>query len=158
MVIHYASRNESLGFAERTRKNLEIIEQAFQQRAEGHVVTQLVLSLLGLVVFPWERGFRQHIRKVRLAMLAKEGWPRWEVKMSKGPCDTLYQLVHHLRNAVTHGSFTFSSDSRNIDDVAIEFEDRESRAQPPKWCARIQAGELRTFCLRFLELVENTVG
>jgi hypothetical protein len=36
------SRNHSLGFAERTRKNLAYIEGAFAKEADVHVVTQIL--------------------------------------------------------------------------------------------------------------------
>jgi hypothetical protein len=52
--LKHASRNESEGFAQRTRENLEFITHAKQQGSHVHVVTQLVNSMLGLVIFPWE--------------------------------------------------------------------------------------------------------
>jgi hypothetical protein len=52
------SRNEVLGFAARTRENLDCIERAFMDKGSGHVVTQLVSSLLGLIVFPHEKKLR----------------------------------------------------------------------------------------------------
>src|SRR4051794_9423391 len=55
---HILSRNSRSGFAQRTLKNLSYIEQTREQSAPAdvHVVTQLVLSMLGLVVIQWERG------------------------------------------------------------------------------------------------------
>jgi MarR family transcriptional regulator, temperature-dependent positive regulator of motility len=49
------SRNDILGFAMRARENLRCIEEAFKASNEGHVVTQLICSLLGLIVFPQQR-------------------------------------------------------------------------------------------------------
>ena len=46
------SRNDALGFAARTKQNLLMIEKAFEAGEDVHVVTQLVVSLLGLVVYP----------------------------------------------------------------------------------------------------------
>ena len=52
-----ASRNESLGFAHRTLVNLEYIEQTRKAGGDkAHVVTQRVVSLLGLIIFPWAEG------------------------------------------------------------------------------------------------------
>jgi hypothetical protein len=45
-------RNETEGFAKRTRRNLDFILAAQQQHEDVHVVSQVVLSLLGIVVFP----------------------------------------------------------------------------------------------------------
>jgi hypothetical protein len=51
------TRNDTLEFCRRTRRNLEFIENAPQNdpTAPVHAVTQLALSLLGIVVFPYER-------------------------------------------------------------------------------------------------------
>jgi len=69
-----ASRNDSLGFARRTLQNLNRIEEARQAGDDVHVVTQRVVSLLGLVAYPWEEGFDQSIKSQRLDTLAQDGW------------------------------------------------------------------------------------
>jgi len=156
MEAHYASRNDSLEFAKRTRKNFEHIERAFQAGEDVHVVTQLATSLLGLIVFPWEKQFDRRIKTQRLDELVKAGWPAWQV--SEGTSSTLGELVRHLRNAVAHGHLTFSSDSRHINEVAIEFADYESKRPEPDWAARIETRDLRTFCLKFIELLEISIN
>jgi hypothetical protein len=150
------SRNEVLAFAARTRENLDCIERAFMDKGSGHVVTQLVSSLLGLIVFPHEKNFDASLKEIRLDRLAAEGWPRWEIL--KGKCETLGSLVHRLRNAVAHGRMRFSSDSRHMGDVTIEVEDWHPHARGPHWRARIGAVDLREFCLRYIALIEDTVG
>lgn len=152
----YASRNDAFGFAARTRKNLQYIQKARDACEDVHIVTQLANSLLGLVVFPQERNFVAHVETLTLEHLVSEGWPQWEI--SKGTCDTLGELIRHLRNAVAHGRITFSSDSRDINDVAITVEDAKPRAEVSHWCASIPAADLRSFCLRFIQLLEDTVG
>ena len=152
---HFASRNETIGFAHRTRKNFLFIENAFQHGEDVHVVTQLVTSMLGLVVFPWERKFQEHVKELRVDDLVKEGWPQWN--MTGQPCDTLGDLVGVLRHAVAHGHVKFSSDSRTVDEVLIEFENRPN--DPLRhWRGSISGGNLRTFCLKFIQLVDNSVG
>lgn len=152
----FASRNHALGFAERTRKNLQYIENASSAGADVHVVTQLANSLLGLIVFPWEKDFSKSVEALQLDDLVKEGWPKWEVTM--GSCQTLGQLMRYLRNAVAHGNVRFSSESRSIDDVTIEVENFPARATAPNWSAHIEATRLREFCLRFIDLVEERLG
>jgi len=51
VVSYYVSRNHALTFAQRTRENLLHIERAAKAGDDVHVVTQLAISLLGLVVF-----------------------------------------------------------------------------------------------------------
>jgi hypothetical protein len=47
-------RNTIEGFAERTRKNLRFIVAAYDGGQDVHTVTQLINSLLGLIVYPYE--------------------------------------------------------------------------------------------------------
>ena len=70
------SRNNPSGFAERTRKNLELIERAYSVGADVHVVTQLMLSLLGIIVFPWEHDSFRTIGEERSSSLAGAGISR----------------------------------------------------------------------------------
>jgi hypothetical protein len=154
--MRFASRNDALIFAQRTRKNLEAIEKAFAEDKEVHVVTQLAISLLGLLVFPWERHFAKHVEQLSLNALVREGWPQWEISL--GTSETLGNLVYHLRNATSHCHLYFSSDSRLMDEVDIEVEDYKPHAEAPYWRARICATELRRFCLKFISLLENTLG
>jgi len=138
------SRNLTAGFAKRTRKNIEVIEQAYNDCQEGHVVTQLVNSLLGLIVVPWERNAA--FFHDRLGVLEAQGWPRIEV--TKGKCDTLGQLVENLRHAVAHGHFGFSSESRSVDEVVIAFSNRG-------WRAEIKAQDLKRLCSKLCERLET---
>ncbi len=151
-----SSRNDTLGFAERTRKNLLHIEAAFASGADVHVVTQLVTSLLGLVVFPWERGFQEHAKEAPLGDLIAKGWPRWKMKGVR--CDTLGELIRVLRHSVAHGNIRFSSDSRRIEDISIEFENCPPNRPDLLWYGSISAVDLRTFCLEFVKLVDGIVG
>ena len=151
------SRNQSLEFAKRTRKNLEYIQHAYNSGADVHVVTQTINSLLGLIVFPWEQGFDADIKNKKLDELEKEGWPRWMV--TKEHHSTLGELIKNLRNAAAHRNLTFSSDSRDIEHVKMEIWNRKSKKSEYKiWEAHISASDLRVFCLKFIELLEQTIG
>jgi protein-tyrosine phosphatase len=129
-------RNHALGFAERTRKNLEYIETAFGDGVDVRVVTQLANSLLGLIVFPWEKDFAKSVAKLQVDALVKQGWPRWEIR--RGYCRTLGDLVRRLRNAVAHGHMRFSSDSRLLEEVFVEVADFKPDTKEPYWIARIR--------------------
>jgi len=153
----YTTRNNAIEFAKRTRMNLEYIESASRRGEDVHVVTQLANSLLGLIVFPWEKEFVKYIRELKLDELEKDGWPRIEVTI--GHCQTLHDLVRHLRNAVAHGHLEFSSDSRDASTVTITAEDyRKKNGSPANWRARIGAKSLGEFCERFMDLLEDTIG
>lgn len=132
------------------QESLIHIEDARASDEDVHVVTQLVVSLLGLIVFPWEAHADSAIRSTRLTVLEDEGWPVWkESKISKG----LGELTHRLRNAVAHRHIVFSSDARSLDEVTITFTSRDG-----DWEASIAADELRAFCYRFIELVECSMN
>jgi hypothetical protein len=152
----HASRNDSLGFAERTRENLEFILEASRQGQHVQVVTQLVNSMLGLVVFPWEALVLDRAKQVPFNTLAGDGWPRFHVTLGK--CDTLYDLLWHLRNAVAHGHMTYSSDSLIPNDVEIRFEDRKNKTTPVNWVALLRAEDVKEFCRRFAKFVDDTIG
>ena len=152
----YASRNDTIGFAQRTRKNLEYIEAAFAEGADVHVVTQLVTSLLGLVVFPMERNVAERLKALNLLELESLGWPRWEFEI--GSSQTLGDLMRHLRNAIAHCHIHFSSESRRLNEVYIRAEDQTQRKPTSHWRVNIVASDLRIFCLKFIELVEQTIG
>src|SRR5260370_38539658 len=84
------SRNDPLGFATRTRQNLEGIERARASGVDVHVVTQLMLSLLGLIVFPEEDHCYEPIAPWRLDELEQSGWPKWNILL--GASNTLSDL------------------------------------------------------------------
>ncbi len=55
-------RNKTEIFAGRVLKNLRYIMGQRKNGADVHEVTQLAVSLLGLVVFPWEKGALERAR------------------------------------------------------------------------------------------------
>lgn len=71
-------------FIYRTRENLRVIEDLAQrpnpQCGQVYEVTQLINSLLGLIVFPHE-AFPSSIPDERLDDLAEAGWPKPRVVM-----------------------------------------------------------------------------
>jgi hypothetical protein len=156
------SRNEALEFARRARHNLEFIEGAAARDpdADVHVVTQLALTLLGVIVFPKEKLFLGEVERRELASLAAAGWPDWTINRDDPtrPTVTLGNLLTHLRNAVAHGRISFTSDSRRMDEVGIIVEDKKPRDLEPYWAAEIRAPELRTFCERLLAFIDETIG
>jgi hypothetical protein len=154
----YTSRNDALVFGQRTRKNLEYLKNVSNNNQEVHIVTHLANSLLGLIVFPWEQNFVEHIEKIQLDELQRKGWPQFKITKGKKKCKTLGSLIRHIRNVVAHGRIRFSSDSPDINEVVINFEDYYSNAIEPHWCAHLEAKYLHAFCVQFVELLENTIG
>lgn len=143
------------------RRNLEFIEDGAARQAQVHVVTQLTLSLLGLVVFPKEKLLPRRDGEEDARRNGERRLATWTITRDDGkkPTNTLADILKHLRNAVAHGRLIFTSDSPRVEEVAIIVEDKKRREDPePYWCARIEAQDLRTFCLRFLDFIEETIG
>jgi hypothetical protein len=154
------TRNEALEFARRTRRNLDFIEKAKSEGAQVHVVTQLTISLLGLVVFPKEKLLLDEAKTKTITDIPAEGWPVWTITLDDPakPTMNLADILRHLRNAVAHGRLTFTSDNEHLADVAILVEDQWPRGLEPYWCAEIDGNDLRSFCCHFIDFVESTVG
>ncbi|MYC35299.1 MAG: hypothetical protein F4X66_00045 [Chloroflexi bacterium] len=161
----YVTRGEAIGFALRTRKNLEYIRQAFGHGEDVHVVTHVVNSLLGIVVVPKERYFEEGFWSISLDELTKRGWPKWYVTIDEPPegsskTETLGHLIRHLRNAAAHGRFRFGGepDSRQLSEVSLIVEDGPSRSRNPNWQAEIEGNDLFQFCLLLAEYIDESIG
>ena len=146
------SRNEPMGIEERTVRNLAFIDEAHKNphtRDQVHVVTQIMNSLLGLVILPSERRgvpYKLSQDKTELKDLYDLCWPRWELSpLNKAETKTLGCLAWHLRNAAAHGRYTFDSDCLDPREVTITVKDKPPKG-PINWCASIRADELHRFC------------
>ena len=168
MLTEIPSRDDTLGFATRTLNNLVFIEQAYSndQNNEVHTVTQLVLSLLGILVFPYGKlgALQNPIFSKTLLKATEEGWLGFRITMDdeKGKdtakrTENVRHLVRHLRNAVSHGRIRFRTDSRNPSEETLTFEDGPTGGQP-NWRAEITGSELRQFCTGFLQLVNSAMN
>lgn len=154
--MDYHGRNTVWGFRDRVLKNLMFLNSARNTGADVHIVTELITSLLGLIVFPFEEirksGFTS-FDKYKLNYLSEKGWPRWT--FNRGSSDNLSDLVRHLRNALSHRRILFSSDSRNLEDVEIRFGDSRHPNGPEDWSVTINAAELQKFVLLFADLLKE---
>ena len=155
---HYLERNTTEGFARRVRENLEFVTKGRREGEDVHQVTQLVTSLLGLIVFPWEAGALARMEEWCLEELEKNGWPKWTIVQDRnGETATLGKLIYHLRNAAAHRRIGFSSDDADMEEVVIHFEDARPK-KPVDWRAEIQAADLQDFCVRFSRSLEELTG
>ena len=148
-----SSRNNPGGIEQRTMTNLEFVNDVFESSPDKetvpvHIVTQIVNSLLGLVILPYVKGWAFHEDNTKLEELFSKRWPRWDFVMPKADeCQTLGNLVWHLRNAAAHGNYSFSSNDRDPTKVIITVRDRPV-GKPINWIAQIRADKLYVFCER----------
>ena len=96
-------------FATRTRANLKVINALKSADLEVFEVTQLVNSLLGLLIFPQQRYY-QSIPKIALSELAQSGWPKPLVVGEFPAVKNLKELMRYLRNAIAHFNVEYLSD------------------------------------------------
>jgi hypothetical protein len=134
--------------AKRTQINLDLVTRAERQGSEAFPTTQLMNSLLALLVVP-----RQHlaIPKTRLSELIAAGWrlPRDSI----GRRENLKQLVDYLRHAVCHGNIRFINEDREI--TGIIFWNKPSDNAPVDWQASLTMEDLQDFVRRFAEIIDK---
>lgn len=154
------SRRTTRGFAGRTRRNLELARKSFKVRRDFHVVTQLVNSLLGIVVVPSARRSKEgeeDFGSANLSDIDGLGWPKWEFTGKEG-CESqsLEDFVNHLRNAAAHGHYDFpeNPDCRDIKKVTIEVSDGPLGKAP--WSYKIRGDKLFNFCIKLSEHIERS--
>lgn len=111
--MNYANVVED--FASRTKKNLETLRQLQKQHPEIEIydVTQLINSMLGLLVFPQQSYFKK-IPKITLVELQTQGWPIPKVTPSSKQAKNLRDLMRYMRNSVAHCNIIFLTDDRNV--------------------------------------------
>jgi hypothetical protein len=113
-------RGTIAGFALRVRKNTDFLVDAFERGEDVHIVTQFVLSLLGLIIFPYEEMARRKSFPIKtMKELEDEGWPKFNVIRGRG-FETLEDLIEHLRDAVSHYQIEFEpQNERHLDNITI---------------------------------------
>jgi hypothetical protein len=131
------SRTLSSGFAKRTLKNLDFIKRAYAD-ADVHPVTQVINSLLGLLVFPIEKedAFFSALPDVTFSGTSNlpsigrkliDHLPVPSLKIVKFErCADLGGFFHKVRNAISHKHIEFSGadpDSRLLPEVTVILKD-----------------------------------
>ncbi len=161
-------QNLVLDFVNRTKANLEIIERLAEKEAhlfvknstseieleevEAYEITQLVNSMLGLIVFPQQRYFN-HIPQTPLSELERLGWPKPLIS-GELPSDlkTLKDLMRYIRNSIAHFNIEFQSDDdHRITGIKIW----NRRNGQENWTASLRIEELRQLLDKFTDLVLN---
>ncbi len=142
-------------FALRTKKNLECIESLAKEdnhKPEVFEVTQLINSLLGLIVFPRE-DYMSSIPNIPLPELVRQGWAVPRVIGKYPQAKHLRDLVYKLRHAVAHFNLKFISNSKgHISGIKVWNCDMKKNHEII-WEAELEVEELRDIAYRFIELI-----
>ncbi len=161
MLDQLDGRNGTGEFARRSVKNLSFILTASERGEDVHPVTQVVGVLLGIVVFPWERNAFTEVKRKRLASAEREGWPSWRTSGPLGEQNkvkTVGDLIKQVRHSVAHGHVRFDSDSRQLNQVIVTFENRGKSGNELQWSGSIRADDLASFCRLFSDSVADCVA
>lgn len=158
--MEFDENNLVLDFVKRTKKNLEFVEEyvnnhQLEPDIEVYEVTQLINSLLGLLVFP-EQKFFDEIPKTPLSELIEIGWP--EIHIIKGNLrqDNLQELMRYLRNGISHFHVKFlNNDMGIISGICIW--NTPQNSSPPDWKANFSLDDLKRIVFKFIELIEDRI-
>jgi hypothetical protein len=140
-------------FARRTEANLRAIRRLASEgdASSAFEVTQLVNSMLGLLVFPQQR-YVGRIPKTPIADLASSGWPIPAVVGNYPQVRDLRQLVRMLRNAIAHCNLKFEAGGGNEIEALIVW-NTEPRTGMVTWKARLAVADLDAITSKFAALL-----
>jgi hypothetical protein len=136
-------------FIARTQKNLKAIECLKQKGGEVYEVTQLLNSMLGLLIFPRARFFEK-IQDKSWDLMDKEGWPL--PSGDNAHVSNLKQLVRNMRNAVAHFNIELVNDGNEI--IGIRFSSYHRKGQ--NWTGVYDIASLRKFVDMFLDHIQSS--
>jgi hypothetical protein len=138
-------------FAQRTRENLKALRalQESQPDREVYDVTQLINSMLGLLVFPQQR-YMNGIPAIPLEELAREGWPIPKVVGDYPQVQDLKQMIRYLRNAISHCNLEFVSDEEH-QICGLVVWNTDPRTESTTWKAELTVKDIEKITHRFIE-------
>lgn len=143
-------------FATRTRKNLYALRELQRTNPDVRVyeVTQLINSLLGLLVFPQQR-YIDRIEALPLEELVSRGWPIPQVIGEYPQVEDLNQLVRYLRNSIAHCNLEIVSDGYGeIRGLKVW----NTRAGRVTWKAQLSTDDIEKIGERFIEMLTEEIS
>jgi hypothetical protein len=146
------------GFAQRVRKNTDFLARAFEQGEDVHIVTQFVISLLGLIIFPYQEMHRhESLAKKKMKELEeKEGWPQFKI-IRGDEFETLGELIKHLRDAVSHYKIEFEPENeRRLENITITLGWPKGRQDSRR--SSISGADFCVFVRKFSRYIEGLMS
>lgn len=153
--------NRFVSFVQRTRANLVLID-TWRDREEFkpfferfREVTNLVNSLLGLVVVPEQKILEKILDRLEPGTMERSGIPKWNIHFrvtGDGEPADFSDLVYGLRNAISHYDINFEGDP---DIEEIVFEVRPWNTKKLGWDVIFAPSELFAFVNRLADELER---
>ncbi len=142
-------------FATRTQHNLRIITDCQRSGNEAYEVTQLINSMLGLLVFPQQRYY-ERLPSLTMSRLRELGWPEPILKGDIGELEDLRELFRYLRNGIAHFNLDFTATDGVLDGVVIWNHPGGNPRKPRDWQVTLRLQELAEITDRFIDLILET--
>lgn len=140
-------------YVSRTIANLKIIEKSVVVSGEGFEVTQLINSLLGLVVMLKERGSNPVWEKMKLKDPRASFLPPPEV--FNRPCvQEVGEYIRLVRNGIAHFNIEFLDDGREITGLRISNKSNGITTH----CFQYNVQQLREFACKFPRLQDKALA
>lgn len=162
-------KEKTLEIAQRTRKNLEFIYNAKRQGKDVEEFTQLLNSMLGMLISLREDYFKgSHITWQQVKDVGLSSWsPSLEIAGKTANTDSpklqqinsFSQLISRLRNAFAHNCFELISDNNLIIGVKVWNIPTGGLNIPEDrvWEAEILEAELKGLAYLFVEYLEKEI-
>jgi len=137
-------------FSDRTEQNLMLIEYiSNKDSSRAFEVTQLINSLLGLIILPQQKFFDK-IPNDSIEKAKTNGWliptPSSKYKQVKD----LSTYLRYIRNGVSHFNIKFVSESETI--VGIQIWNKPPRSDI-NWKINLNIEEIKSITRKFKELI-----
>ncbi|MFG0293477.1 MAG: HEPN family nuclease [Phycisphaerales bacterium JB050] len=136
-------------FARRTKHNLKVIRNHQKCGGEAHEVTQLINSMLGMLVLPKEHYYKR-IPTTSLDELRTDGWPETVLSGEFEAPKHLRDLVRLLRNSIAHFNIEFITSQNKICGVILANKCNCGRVT---WRAELSLNDLEKITRKFVELI-----
>lgn len=146
-------------YVDRTLANLRFIEKMVHDNPEAEVyeTTQLINSLLGLLIFPYQH-MNKEIPNKSIQEMLDDGWIVPKVVGDFPQVKNLRQLIRYLRNSIAHFHIEFLSDKGNqINRLRVwnvkEIRKGDVKIEKTTWKAEMTLSGLRDNVFRFIDIV-----
>ena len=141
--------NLVVDFVRRTKSNLEYVE--LHKNDSLFEFTQLINSLLGIVVLPRERSLKS-IPNITFAKLMQDDWQLPTIRLNTYGINDLRNLIRVFRNSIAHFNLRILSNNNNEIDGLIIYNKRKNKFV---FEAVFTIQELREFVNKFIQLIAN---
>ena len=153
-MSNYDPKRVIQDFAARTITNLEFVENYERtHKSDVYEVTQLINSLLGLIVFPYEK-ISKSLPQIRLNELINNGWPRLSITLDVDGCNTLGQLIKNMRHGISHSNIIFAANEQN-EIVGIVLWNCRSKTNIKIWEVRMSIRDLKEIVCKFHAILQD---